>query len=295
MTFQRGLGYKKDIPDARDYKMKVSMRELATLPPAVILNDKTPVEDQGNLGSCVANAGDNTFKLRDFIVTGNFFNGSRLALYYWDREADGTVDSDGGSYLRTMATVLADKGVPPEKLWPYVESKFKTKPPASVESEAIKSHADTYYRVDGETPQETLTNIKAAIASYYPVMLGFTVYNNFFNIDSSGNMPMGAGGIAGGHAVTVTGYDDTHSNLDGSNGALFIKNSWGPGWGAKGYFWMPYMIVIKASSDVSDAWEIIDESDFMNPIPVDPVDPTPTRSLCETIIEWFLGILRFWG
>jgi len=298
MAFTRGLGYKKDIPDARDYKMRVSRAEIETLPPTVILNDKTPVLDQGGLGSCVANAGDNVFKLRDYIVTGNFSNGSRLALYYWDREVDGTINSDEGSYLRTMAKVLADKGVPPEKLWPYIESKYKTRPPTSVDTEAIKSHADTYYRVDGDTATETLTNIKAAIASQYPVMLGFTVYNNFFNIGASGDMPTGAGGIAGGHAVTVVGYDDTHTNLDGSKGALFIKNSWGAGWGAKGYFWMPYKVVIKASNDVGDAWEIIDESDFMNPIPVDPdPDPIPVkkRSICERIHDWFLRFLRIWG
>jgi len=301
MAFTRGLGYKKDIPDARDYKMRVSRAEIETLPSTVILDDKTPVEDQGGLGSCVPNAGDNVFKLRDYIVTGNFFNGARLALYFWCREIDGTINSDEGSYLRTMAKVLADKGVPPEKLWPYIESKFRTKPPASVETEAIKSHADTYYRVDGDTPTETLTNIKAAIASTYPVMFGFNVYTSFMNTGSMGNMPAPAGKLEGGHAVTVIGYDDNHKNSWCGAGALFIKNSWGLAWGTAnahnpaGYFWMPYAYVLKASNDVGDAWEVIDESDFMDPIPIDPIDPVDppvkNKSLCEIIIEWFLKML----
>lgn len=273
--FRRGLGYRRDKPDPRDYKMRVSREEIATLPPAVILNDKTPVEDQGSLGSCVGNAGDNVFKLRDFLVTNDYFNGSRLALYYWDREMDGSVNEDAGSYLRTMAAVLAKKGVPPETLWPYIESRFATKPSANVDAEAIKCTCTKYYRVDGNTPTETLNNIKAAISTSYPVMFGFDVYNNFFNISPDGNMPMGAGGLAGGHAVCVTGYDDTHANIDGSRGALYIKNSWGTGWGAKGYFWMPYNYVIKASDNVGDAWEVIDESDFVIPSP-----PTPTPSKC---------------
>jgi C1A family cysteine protease len=210
---------------------------------------------------------------------GHFFNGSRLALYYWAREMDGSQNEDAGSYLRTMAAVLAKKGVPLETLWPYVESRFATKPPANVDAEAIKSTCTKYYRVDGSTPTETLNNIKAAISTSYPVMFGFNVYKNFFNIGVDGNMPMGAGDLAGGHAVSVQGYNDTHANIDGSNGALFIKNSWGTGWGAKGYFWMPYNYVIKANNDVGDAWEIIDESDFVTP-PTPPTPPTPVPSKC---------------
>ena len=123
-------------------------------------------------------------------------------------------------------------------------------------------------------------------------------------------MPAPAGKLEGGHAVTVIGYDDNHKNPWCGNGALFIKNSWGLAWGTAnahnpaGYFWMPYTYVLKASNGVGDAWEVIDESDFMNPIPVDPVDPVdpeptpgpiPTRSLCEIIIEWFLKFLGNWG
>lgn len=283
--FRRGLGYRKDKPDERDYKMKVSKREIAALPPTVILNDKTPVEDQGNLGSCTANAGDNAFKLRDFIKTGTFVNGSRLALYYWAREFDGSTGSDEGSYLRTMAKVLADKGVPPETMWPYIESKFKDKPTPIVETEAIKCHCDTYYRVDGSTPTETLNNIRAAISTQYPVMLGFNVYNNFYDIGSDGDMPDGAGKLAGGHAVTVTGYDDTHTNLDNSKGALWIKNSWGTDWGKNGFFWMPYNVVLDRNDDVGDAWEIIDESDWLNP----PNPPSPEPTTCEIIMNFLRG------
>jgi Papain family cysteine protease len=273
--FRRGLGYKRDKKDTRDYKMKVSRAEIEALPPAVILNDVTPVEDQGSLGSCTGNAGDNVFKLRDSIVMNHFFNGSRLALYYWAREIDGDVNDDAGSELRTMAQVLANKGVPPETGWPYIISRFAIKPPSNVDAEAKKSTATKYYRVDGSTPQETLTNIKAAISTAYPVMFGFDVYTSFMNTGSEGTMPAPAGKLEGGHAVTVIGYDDNHKNSWCGDGALFIKNSWGLTWGTAnahnpaGYFWMPYNYVLTENDHVGDAWEIIDESDFIIP-------PTPT-------------------
>jgi C1A family cysteine protease len=36
------------------------------------------------------------------------------------------------------------------------------------------------------------------------------------------------------HAVVLAGWDDTR----GSNGAWLLRNSWGTGWGDKGYMWI---------------------------------------------------------
>jgi hypothetical protein len=298
-------GYKRDKPDKRDYKLKVTPLQVVTLPPTVILPDPTGVRNQGSLGCCGGFAGDENFKLRDFLATGTYFDGAPLAIYYWARELDGNVNDDAGTYLRTVAKVLATKGVPPETDWPYIESKFAVKPPANVEADAAKCTAKQYYRVDGSTPQETLTNIKVALASQYPVttafnkampvMFGFDVFNNFFNISNDGNMPMGAGGLAGGHAVDVQGYVDSHKNLDGSLGALLIKNSWGRTWGCQadgsvsngtngGYFFMPYNYVLKSNNNVGDAWIVVEESTFVNPptpTPT-PVPPTPTPTPTPT-------------
>lgn len=318
--FRWGLGYKRDKPDERDFKFKVSREDIATLPPVVILPDKTGIRNQGGLGCCGGFAGEENFKLRNFLATGTYFNGSPLAIYYWARELDGAenedagnVKEDAGTYLRTVAKVLATKGVPPEPDWPYIESKFAVKPPANVVADAAKCTAKQYYRVDGSSPQETLTNIKVALASQYPVttafnnampvMFGFDVYNNFFGINSSGNMPMGSGGLAGGHAVCVIGYSDTHKNLDGSLGALLIKNSWGRSWGCQadgsvsngtngGYFWMPYNYVLKSNDNVGDGWIVVELSTF-----VDPAEPTPDpippkkKSLWKRLVDGFYRIL----
>ena len=49
--FRRGLGYIPDKPDSRDYLFVARPETVAALPPSALLNDQTPVEDQGNLGS----------------------------------------------------------------------------------------------------------------------------------------------------------------------------------------------------------------------------------------------------
>ena len=186
--FRRGLGYIPDKPDSRDYLFVARPETVAALPPSALLNDQTPVEDQGNLGSCTGNAGDNVFKIRDFLVTGTYFNGSRLALYKWARDHDGST-GDAGSTLRSMAWVFANKGVPPESEWPYNLS-YDVEPPDNVAQDAKKDEATKYYRVDGSAQQQTLTNIKTALSQGYPVMLGITAYDSIFKVGSDGNIPM---------------------------------------------------------------------------------------------------------
>ena len=42
---------------------------------------------------------------------------------------------------------------------------------------------------------------------------------------------------------------------DGKRRVFIVRNSWGPGWGAKGYFYMPYEYLLSPSL-ASDFWTI---------------------------------------
>jgi C1A family cysteine protease len=50
----------------------------------------------------------------------------------------------------------------------------------------------------------------------------------------------------GGHAVLIVGYDDAKRQFR-------VRNSWGPSWGLKGYFLMPYDYVVNPNL-ASDFW-----------------------------------------
>ena len=266
--FRRGLGYIKDKRLTIELRMHATDEQIAALPSSYILKDPTPVEDQGSLGSCTGNASDNASKIRGAIAGAAWFNGSRLAMYKLARDHDGS-SGDVGSTLSSVAWVLENKGIAPETLWPYNTDAFDEEPPQTYMTQAVKDETTQATRLDSSLPQNTINNIKVAVNTGYPVMIGFTVYNSFFDTGSDGNMPAPSGGIAGGHAVCIIGFDDTHANQDGSTGALYIKNSWGSGWGANGYFWMGYQYAMSGDG-ISDCWAIITESDF-NPVP-----PTPT-------------------
>jgi hypothetical protein len=84
-----------------------------------------PVFDQGQLGSCTANALSGAM---GFLHPGLI--GSRLFIYYNERAMEGTVDQDAGAQIRDGVKTLNKIGVCPEREWPYKVTKFKTKPPA---------------------------------------------------------------------------------------------------------------------------------------------------------------------
>jgi hypothetical protein len=84
------FGYRRDVPKPDERRLTATSEQVAALPPSYILKDVTPVENQEQLESCPANAADNASKIRAVIVTGKYFNGSRLATYYEARRHDGT-------------------------------------------------------------------------------------------------------------------------------------------------------------------------------------------------------------
>jgi C1A family cysteine protease len=242
-------GWIHDLPDHRDQLYSAPITALQALPPKMDLTPQCPpVYDQGQLGSCTANSIGAAVEFEQMKQKlSEIFIPSRLFIYYNERAMEGTVDSDSGAQIRDGIKSVAKQGVCPETEWPYNIAKFKTKPPKNCYTDALKHRVVLYQRV---TP--VLNQLRGCLASGYPFVFGFTVYESFESpaVAKSGHAPMPKPSeqSIGGHAVMCAGYDD-------SKQWFIVRNSWGPNWGMKGYFTLPYAYVTDAQL-ASDFWTI---------------------------------------
>ncbi|HEY4149109.1 MAG TPA: C1 family peptidase [Chitinophagaceae bacterium] len=248
MAKSYSLGWLPDLPDARDFLYAAPLKVLRSLPASVDLRSGCPpVYDQGDLGSCTANALGGAFEFGQIKQKIKDFMPSRLFIYYNERVILKTVNSDSGAQIRDGIKTLNKQGVCTEKTWPYNTAQYTKKPAAAAYTEALKNQITSYQRLTN-----ALTILKGCLGEGYPFVFGFTVYESFMTaaVAKSGVMPMPAASekTVGGHAVMGVGYDDKKQ-------AFLIRNSWGPGWGVKGYFWMPYAYITN-SSLCDDFWTI---------------------------------------
>jgi C1A family cysteine protease len=238
-------GWKPDLPDQRDYTYPLPKR--LYLPKFIDLRAGcSPVEDQKALGSCTAQAivGDREYRLG---TAEPLVNLSRLFVYYYERQLEGTVAYDSGASLRDGIKVLAKYGVCPESFWPYRIKDFTRQPTNQCMLAAVSRKITSYRRLN------TLQEMRHCLAQRSPFVFGFTVYQSFESaaVAKTGiaNLPGPGEQILGGHAVLCVGYDD-------STKRFLCRNSWGRTWGQHGYFTLPYAYL--ESRDLSDDfWQII--------------------------------------
>lgn len=229
-------GWKPDLPHYRDLKLVPEDWVIPALPPAVDLRPKCPpVYDQGQLGSCTANAIAGAFEFETLRQGLADFTPSRLFIYYNERVIEGDVGQDNGAQIRDGMNTIAKLGVCPETEWPYDIGRFAVKPTPNCYTDALKNKGIQYLSVN-----QDLSHLKACVATGYPFVFGISVYDSFESpeVAQTGMVPVPAPGESclGGHAVLCVGYDD-------SKKAFLVRNSWGAGWGITGYFYLPYEYV----------------------------------------------------
>jgi C1A family cysteine protease len=242
MMEKRKLGWIPQKPDKRDRILKL---DPVILPTAVDLRELCPmVYDQGNLGSCTANALSGNFEFDRIKQNKDYFMPSRLFIYFNERKTEHSIRRDAGAIIRDGIKSMAKQGVCSELEWPYIISQFSKRPPCKLYRNALKNQIVEY-----SAPAQTVDDLRACLASGFPFVFGFDVYESFWNIKSDGLMPLPKLNetIEGGHAVMCVGYDD-------SKQWFIIRNSWGESWGDKGYFYMPYQYMV--TIHCSDFWTI---------------------------------------
>ncbi|MBX3269113.1 MAG: C1 family peptidase, partial [Sandaracinaceae bacterium] len=221
---------------ADDFDRRPFTPRIARLPGAVDLRPwMTPVEDQGQLGSCAANAlvGGVEYLVRR--ETGRHVDLSRSFVYFCQRLWDGSVREDVGASMVDGVRVLARLGVPTEASWPYHPDLFAVQPPRLVLREAAALKLVDWWAVPVDADA-----FRGCLAAGFPIAFATRVTESFVRTSARGECGMPEGALDprhGRHALLAVGYDDARR-------VFVVRNSWGAAWGDRGYVYMPYAYVL---------------------------------------------------
>lgn len=238
-----GFGWKRDRPDSRDLLFVPKL--MAVTLSDVDLRPKMPkIFDQGELGSCTANASTAVLEYAEKKQGDKDWDRlSRLEVYYRSRELEGTTGEDAGAELRDSFKVLGKWGAARERFWPYDISKFAVAPPDSL------ARSDRYHRaLEYRSVASSATDMIGCLNEGFPFAFGFDVYESFYGVTPSNPLynPGPGEQYVGGHAVVCVGFSLARN-------AWIVRNSWSSDWGENGHFYVP---VGWMQRNAFDAWTV---------------------------------------
>ena len=255
------------------------------LPRSVDLSVDVPLPgNQGMQGSCVGWAVAYALKsYHERIERGWVLNDHRHvmspAYLYNQIKVPGP---GGGAYIPDAFEVLMEQGVSSWSLMPYSQYDDDIQPSAAARAEAADYKIAEWGAVlrSGDFVGE----LKRHLADGSPIVLAIPVYSDFLQLGNDNRIYDDSGGaLYGYHAVTVVGYDDAWS-------AFEIINSWGTGWGLRGYGWIDYDAVSWAILEAYVARDVLELPDDEPPEAVS--DPSPANGAAGVAVDTPLSWTR---
>jgi C1A family cysteine protease len=244
----RRYGWKPSLPDHRD--LIADTTGLTPLPEVDPRADLPVPFNQGQLGSCTANAVGAALEYDAMLDGAPAVTPSRLFIYYCERQIEGSLgQGDTGAFGRDGFKAAKRYGTPPETEWPYDIGKYADDPPQSVWTDAAEHTLAKPYK----SVPRSVNQFKLVLSNKQTIAFGFSVYDSFESqsVAASGVVPMPEPGEQqiGGHEVLAVGYLKDEPNY------VLVRNSWGTGWGLGGYFLMPWQYLL--STDLASDFRTI--------------------------------------
>jgi len=191
-------------------------------------NFVTPIKNQSSCGSCVAFGTVATVESTLRVQRGDpnlAVDLSEAHLFFCHARAEGATCNTGW-WPEKAFDAFKNIGVADEACYPYNLSNTDC-------SGRCANWAERVIKITGYQDLTTKpAQIKEWVSTKGPVSACFVVYNDFFSY-KSGIYKHVSGAEAGGHCVSIVGYNDTP-------GFWICKNSWGTGWGEQGFFCIAY-------------------------------------------------------
>jgi len=250
MTTLHRYDLKRALPDHRDLRyshLLLGAPQIHMPSSADVSHWCSPVEDQGQMGSCSGHALAGAREFRLIKAAKPFTRLSRLFAYWGERVLEHTTGQDAGANLRDGMKALAKWGIPEEALWPYLPENLLKPPTTEAYAEAARHKIRQYVAL------ENLAEIRHCLASGEIVVGGIVVFESMESAQAAAGgmipMPGPAEAVMGGHAIDFVGYDDAKRLVK-------FRNSWGTGWGDHGYGYLHYDYFTNGYA--FDFWHILD-------------------------------------
>lgn len=233
-----GLGRVPSPPDPKDHPLSMHVPRLAgliaLLPAWRSSRYYGPVLNQGDSPRCVAYGSALMRTSSQFHDARRILGFDPEELYARCKEVDGWAGD--GTYPRVALEILRSRGM-------------------LVSTSRVEAEVGQARPIEAYARLRTLDEVKAAVYQFGSAGVGSPWYRAWFTPGRDGLV--GPPDIDdGGHFWTVVGWSDTRA-------AFRAQNSWGPEWGDRGRFWMPYAYFgdLSDTSDAAawEAWRTIDK------------------------------------
>jgi C1A family cysteine protease len=247
------LGWRPHLPDPRDYTPEHAavagafrgLRPLRVLPKHVDWREYCPPIADARSASGTACAVVGLLRYFQRRASGKNRELSAPFVHYTARRLLCATAAGGDDFRATWKAVVRF-GIPGLQDWPAVAGPDgQREPDAYVYAAARKFSGLAYVRLDGPELRgaTVLTVVKSFLAAGFPCVCGVPVCTAV-DVEADIPFPTIYDGIRGGQALLAVGFDEQR-RIRSCRGALLVANSWGTGWGDKGYGWLPYAYVVE--------------------------------------------------
>lgn len=215
-----------------------------------VIPEYTPVSQQGNASTCVANMLCDACEMLLGLDHGpnKVVQLSRRHLYWVARATHGTTNWDSGTHIHAGAWQLQEVGVCEEKYFPYSdeEEDLVTSPPLNTYSMASANRVKGHLRLT--TRGRSLgSDIEQSIRFSHPIGFGTTVTRSFQRYRGEGVFDVPDDALLGRHAMLIVGVRYVNNERQ-----FLLRNSWGTLWGDNGHAWVTERFITRRDS--SDFW-----------------------------------------
>ncbi len=237
---RRSFDARRDTMDFRDQMFVPTLVEVPPhIPLGAYVDCEVPILDQGSEGACTGYGLATVvhYLLRRRAVMPDHTEVSPRMLYEMARRYDEWPGEDyDGSSARGAMKGWHKHGVCTDTDWPSEPGRRHGGLNEARVSAARKRPLGAYFRVN----HRDLVAMHAAIAEVGILYATATVHAGWEKVDANGDIPFESTPL-GGHAFAIVAYDVA---------GFWIQNSWGPGWGVRGFARMSYDDWLANGTDV---------------------------------------------